>query len=170
MSITKVRLPMTENDKDKKDNVIIFPIHKRLNKAKTGPDPEAARRIKLEQTREFVEGSIDDIGIELLKRLVQMGMKSNLHTFTTDLALVIDCLRGMIYRDFEVEHPAQKLSDKMVQIRYKNQRPIATVNYGTVLDDKRKRTPIKGEMKEELDDTRDGFGEFIDFDPDFDLS
>ena len=164
---------MTENDNDKdkpKDNVVIFPIHKRLRKDKTGPDPEAARRIKLEQTKEFVEGSIDDIGIELLKRLVQMGMKSNVHTFTTDLALVIDCLRGMIYRDFAVEHPAQKLADKMVQIRYKNQRPVATVNYGTVIDDKRKRTPIKGEFKEELDDTRDGFGEFIDFDPDFDLS
>ena len=103
---------MTENDNDKdkpKDNVVIFPLHKRLRKDKTGPDPEAARRIKLEQTKEFVEGSIDDIGIELLKRLVQMGMKSNVHTFTTDLALVIDCLRGMIYRVFEVEHPAQKL-------------------------------------------------------------
>ena len=164
---------MTENDNDKdkpKDNVVIFPLHKRLRKDKTGPDPEAARRIKLEQTKEFVEGSIDDIGIELLKRLVQMGMKSNVHTFTTDLALVIDCLRGMIYRDFAVEHPAQKLADKMVQIRYKNQRPVATVNYGTVIDDKRKRTPIKGEFKEELDDTRDGFGEVRDFHPAFDLS
>ena len=60
---------MTENDNDKdkpKDNVVIFPLHKRLRKDKTGPDPEAARRIKLEQTKEFVEGSIDDIGIELL--------------------------------------------------------------------------------------------------------
>ena len=41
-------------------------------------------------------------------------MKTNKPQFTKDLALLVDVMRGMIYRDFELPHPAQKLADKMV--------------------------------------------------------
>ena len=159
------------------DKIIQFPTNRivndrtrELNAQRKKMGEKVAKQIQQQQTKQFVETAVDDISMTLLKAFVDLAMKTNQPNFTKDLALLVDVMRGMIYRDFAVDHPAQKLADKMVQIRYKNQRPVATVNYGTVIDDKRKRTPIKGEFKEELDDTRDGFGEFIDFDPDFDLS
>ena len=32
-------------------------------------------------------------------------------------ALLVDMMRGLMYRDFGIKHPTQKLSDKMVNVR-----------------------------------------------------
>ena len=71
-----------------------------------------------QQTKEFVEGNVD-IGYQLLDKFVNMGIRTNQLTFTADLALVIDTIRGLVYRDFSKPHPAQQFADKMVTIKCK---------------------------------------------------
>ena len=38
-------------------------------------------------------------------------------SFTKDLAMLVDVMRGLIYRDFNMKHPSQVLSEKMVELR-----------------------------------------------------
>ena len=75
---------------------------------------KVAKQIQQQQTKKFVEGVVDDISMNLLKSFVDLAMKTNEPVFTKDLALLVDVMRGMIYRDFKLPHPAQKLADKMV--------------------------------------------------------
>ena len=147
------------------EKIILFPLDKIKHKGRTGPkDTKYAEKIKLEQTKKFVEGEVDNIGMHLLKTFVDIGMKTQEKSFTSDFALVIDTLRGMIYRDFGVKHPAQMLADKMVTL---NQNKSATVDYSKVMSEKFKPTkPIKKELFEDIKDSENGF---IDFDPDFDV-
>ena len=41
---------------------------------------------------------------QLLDRFVNMGIRTDKLTFTADLALVIDAIRGLVYRDFNKPH------------------------------------------------------------------
>jgi hypothetical protein len=156
---------MVDNKLPGEEKIILFPLDKIKNKAQTGPkDTKYAAKIKLEQTKKFVEGEVDNIGMHLLKCFVDMGMKTQQQKFTSDFALVIDTLRGMIYRDFNVKHPAQLLADKMVTL---NPNKSATVDYSKVMSEKFKPTkPINEDLMEDIKDTGEGF---IDFDPDFDV-
>ena len=79
-------------------------------------DEKQHQKLVEQQTKEFVEGNVDDIAYTLLDKFVNMGIRTNKLTFTADLALVIDTIRGLIYRDFNKSHPAQQFADKMVQL------------------------------------------------------
>ena len=101
-----------------KDNIILFPLNKIKDKAAAmAADPKQHKKIVDEQTKEFVEGNVDEIAYYLLDKMVAMGIRTQALSFTTDLALTIDTIRGMIYRDFGKRHPAQDLADKMVTVR-----------------------------------------------------
>ena len=75
-----------------KDNIILFPTNRIKNKetVKHPVDPKEHQKLVEEQTKEFVEGNVDDIAYTLLDKFVNMGIKTNQMTFTADLALVID--------------------------------------------------------------------------------
>ena len=96
-----------------KDNIILFPTNRIKNKDNVKkPVDEKQHKILVEQqTKEFVEGNVDDIAYTLLDKFVNMGIVTNKLTFTADLAVVIDTIRGLIYRDFYISHPAQQLAD-----------------------------------------------------------
>jgi hypothetical protein len=96
-----------------KDNIILFPSD-RIKDKHTVNHPvneKEHKRLVEEQTKEFVEGNVDDIAYQLLDKFVAMGIRTNQLAFTADLALVIDTIRGLVYRDFNKPHPAQKLTD-----------------------------------------------------------
>ena len=151
------------------DNIIFFPEHKRKREVKKEQDTKFAEELKRKQTKDFVETLVDEIGFDLLKKFVDAGMRTQNHNFTKDLAIVIDTIRGLAYRDFDMPHPAQLLSEKMVNLKvnkYGNFR-TAKITYDMFLD--KPRGPITGlskDIKKELDYLRDG-GDM--FDPDFDL-
>ena len=92
------------NDKDKKKSakIILFPKGKIKKKITQPQDSPFFLKLKEQQTREFVEGNVDEIGFNLLKKFVDMGLTTTKESFTKDLALVIDCIRGLIYRDFNI--------------------------------------------------------------------
>ena len=106
------------------DKIIQFPTDRIVKKRKNELDAQrkkmgekVAKQIQQQQTKQFVETAVDDISMNLLKSFVDLAMKTNNPTFTKDLALLVDVMRGLIYRDFGVSHPAQKLADKMVKLK-----------------------------------------------------
>lgn len=140
------------------DNVILFPTDKIVNKetVKHPVDPKEHARLVEEQTREFVEGNVDDIAYSLLDKFVTMGIKTNQLAFTADLALVIDTIRGLVYRDFNKPHPAQKLTDKLVTLNTSGKSKSARLDYSKVLDVKHKpHKPFSKDIEDEVRDLAD---------------
>ena len=158
------------NDETNKNNIVLFPLNKIKNKATAkAVDEKQHKRIVDEQTKEFVEGNVDEIAYTLLDKMVQMGIRTQTLTFTTDLALAIDTIRGMIYRDFGKRHPAQDLADKMVTVRTDptGHKKSARLNYSDVLGMKHKEhKPLSPDIDDELKDLSDMGG--VHFEPDFD--
>ena len=114
----------------------MFPTNRIKNKetVKHPVDPKEHQKLVEEQTKEFVEGNVDDIAYQLLDKFVNMGIRTNQLTFTADLALVIDAIRGLVYRDFNKPHPAQHLADKMVSINVKGSNKSAKLDYNKMFN------------------------------------
>ena len=151
------------------DKIIPFPTNRIVNKRTRELDEQrkkmgekVAKEIQKQQTKKFVEGAVDDISMNLLKAFVDLAMKTNKPQFTKDLALLVDVMRGMIYRDFELPHPAQKLADKMVILNTNRSGTVsAKLNYAEVLDKPvRNNRPISPDVNKELKDLNETQGFF----------
>ena len=152
-----------------KDNIILFPTNRIKDKQRVEHpvDPKQHQKLVEEQTKEFVEGDVDDIAYQLLDKFVNMGIRTNQLTFTADLALVIDAIRGLIYRDFNRKHPAQQLTDKMVSLNTSGKNKSARLDYSKVLDVKhRPHKPLSRDIEDEVRDLSDMAD--VHFTPDFD--
>ncbi len=152
-----------------KDNIILFPTNRIKDKNNVGKnvDEREHRKIVEKQTKEFVEGNVDEIAYTLLDRFVNMGIRTDRLTFTRDLALVIDAIRGLVYRDFNKPHPAQQLADKMVSINIKGKNKTAKLNYNDILNINHKpHKPFSRDIEDEIRDLSDMAD--IQFTPDFD--
>lgn len=150
------------------ENVILFPLDRVKQGTNIKQDPkENARKsakIKHEKTKEFVETHIDDLAMGLLRKFVDMAIKTDRQEFTKGLALLIDVMRGMVYRDFNVKHPAQTLTDKLVTVKETRNGPQAEINYNIVNDKKSK--PLSNDIRQDLKDSTEGWEDFNDdFDP-----
>ena len=151
------------------DNIILFPTNRIKDKQNVGKniDEREHRKIVEKQTKEFVEGNVDEIAYSLLDRFVNMGIRTDKLTFTADLALVIDAIRGLVYRDFNRPHPAQNFADKMVTIKTTGKMKSARLDYSKILDVKHKpHRPLSRDVEDEVRDMSDMAD--IQFTPDFD--
>ena len=160
-----------------KDNVIVFPTDRIVNKEKVIIDQKEVqkqyKKIEEQQTTQYVEMSVDDIAVHLIKYFIDLQIKVNKPQFIRDFALVIDTLRGLIYRDFDKEHPSQKLVNEIVSLYDDIKKgPSAKIDYRRVLknikDNKTEKKEVFSEnIKGDLKDLKDG--DDITFEPDFDV-
>ena len=145
-------------NKDNDKNILLFPTDKivrdNVNVLNQKRNEEFIKKIEQEQTRNFVETLTDDIIINLVKKFYDLAIKTNTTTFTRDLALLTDILRGLIYRDYNVPHPAQIMADKIVLIRNnKDGSQSAKINYDIFLNKKQTTNkPLSKDVKNELKD------------------
>ena len=141
---------------------IVNPRTRELDEQRRKMGEKVAKQIQEQQTKKFVETAVDDISMGLLKNFVDLAMKTNNPDFTKDLALLVDVMRGMIYRDFKIKHPAQKLADKMVELKTNKAGTVsAKINYSNVLDESvRNNSPISGDVNKELKDLNETQGFF----------
>ena len=145
-------------NKDDYKNVIPFPTNRIVEKSTAGPKKEDQKfldQMHKQQTKEFVETSVDDMSMSLLKSFYNMGIKTDRGEFTKDLAMLVDTMRGLIYRDFNMKHPSQVLSENMVELKVnKDGGQSARINYDLFHKGKTTR-PFSKDLKEELKDGPD---------------
>ena len=82
---------------------------------------------------------------------------------------MIDTIRGLVYRDFEMAHPAQLLGEKMVDLKINKDGNFRTakITYDMFLTKPQPpKNVLSKDIKKELDYLREG-GDL--FEPDFDL-
>ena len=143
----------------KDDNIIQFPTNRIVEKSTAGPpkDEKTAKKLRDQQTKQFVETAVDDISMNLLRQLYDLAIKTDGYNFTKDLAMLVDMIRGLIYRDFDMKHPTQELSDKIVTVNInKRGEKSAKIDYTKVLEVKTKsKKPLSTEFKNELNDLND---------------
>ena len=101
-----------------KDNLILFPTDRIVKRnPNQGLSEKLQKNLELAKTKEYVEQAVDQIALDLLRKFVDMGINTKTPNFTKDLAMLVDTLRGLVYRDFGVKHPAQQMTDRMVQVK-----------------------------------------------------
>ena len=147
------------------DNKIIpFPTNRIVEPTRVGQqmDTKTTKKIQDHQTKQFVETAVDDISMTMLRQLYELSVRTDRHTFTTDLALLVDMIRGLIYRDFDMPHPAQKLTEKLVSLKVnKDGTQSAKIDYSSVVDtDSKTQKPLSSDVKNELKDLNDQSGFF----------
>ena len=147
------------------DNKIIpFPTNRIVEPTRVGQqmDTKTTKKIQDHQTKQFVETAVDDISMTMLRQLYELSVRTDRHTFTTDLALVVDMIRGLIYRDFDMPHQAQKLTEKLVILKVnKDGTQSAKIDYSSVVDtDSKTQKPLSSDVKNELKDLNDQSGFF----------
>jgi len=154
-------------NKDDYKNVIPFPTNRIVEKSTAGPkkkDQKFLDQMHKQQTKEFVETSVDNMSLNLLKEFYNMGIKTDRGEFTKDLAMLVDTMRGLIYRDFNMKHPSQVLSENMVELKVnKDGGQSARINYDLFHKGKTTR-PFSKDLKEELKDGPDWLAPDEDFD------
>jgi hypothetical protein len=150
------------------DKVILFPTNRIVNKETAKQNPEASEQVRINRTKEFVEGNVDEIAMNILRQFVEMAMMTDKKEFTKDFGFLVDILRGMIYRDFDVSHPAQRLADKIVDVKMSRFGPQVVIDYNKVLPEENHKPhkPLNKDLKDEIKRRNEGW---TDFEPDFDL-
>ena len=157
------------------DKIIHFPTDRIVNHRSRELDEQrrkmgekVAKQIKQQQTKKFVETAVDDISMNLLRQFVDLAMKTQSKVFMQDLALLVDIMRGLLYRDFGIKHPAQSLSDKMVILKVnKDGTQSAKIDYTGIINGSGKTgKPLSKDFKQELKDLNETG---VKFDPDTDF-
>ena len=152
------------------DKVILFPSDRIKRSDKVNQDPKVnekkTAKIQLEKTREFVETHVDDMAMMLLRKFVEMAVVTDKPEFTKGLSILIDTLRGMLYKDFNIKHPAQNAIEQLVTIKETRNGPQAEINYDKFFDDKAKKMssskPLSKEISEEIKFHSEGWQDFND--------
>ena len=118
-----------------KDNVIPFPGTNLPTKDTI--DKLNDELLMQKEEVEMIESTIDEVAIDLIRRLVDIGIDINKKEFYGDLAMITELVRGLIYRDFKREHLATVLIDKIIDIQYNEKGEVQPViNYSRVLEQK----------------------------------
>ena len=143
------------------DKIIPFPSNKiKRNSPKQEVSEEDLRfrkKVEKEQTKKFIETTVDEISLELIRKFVNLAVQTNKVTFLKDLALLVDVMRGLLYRDFSLNHPAQRLIDKMVTVEPQKHEQVAKIDYSSVLEFKKKSSkPLNEDIQNELNDLYNG--------------
>ena len=142
-------------EKDK-DNLILFPTNRIVNRnPNQGLSEKLQKNLELAKTKEYVEQAVDQIALDLLRKFVDMGINTKTPNFTKDLAMLVDTLRGLVYRDFGVKHPAQQMTDRMVQVKTTTRGNVAQIDYLPFVKQKNNK-PFNPDVKDELKDLQDG--------------
>ncbi len=70
-----------------KDNIITFPTNRIVKKNTAGipKSKELIKKIQDQHTKQFVETSVDDISLGLLRQFYNMAIKTNKKSFTKEI-------------------------------------------------------------------------------------
>ena len=113
----------------------MFPENK-INRPPQPSDPKAAKKMRDYQAAKFVETATDEIGLDLVRKFVSMGLDTKQDVFTKDLALSMDAIRGLLYRQYDIVHPIQKVVDDAVKLRMNKTGVVtARIEYGNMTDE-----------------------------------
>jgi len=97
-----------------KDNLIIFPKIKK-NTPKVKISEKKQKEIKDLQCKIFVSKQIETLQDELFKHFNENSIQVDRVEFQKDFAMVMESLKALLYRDFQLPHNLHKVTDKIAK-------------------------------------------------------
>lgn len=101
--------------------IIDFKTKKQLNKTS---EVELDAKMLEQQTRDYANSIVDDYMVRLIHEWQADGMnigsqnwEDSKKTFK-EIGFFIEALRALIQKEFDIEHPMQRIINKMMKIKY----------------------------------------------------
>ena len=109
--------------------VIQFPTSRIVRRAP--PLPKLTERQEEEQqVVKFVEELTEQLSMQILAMCQENVVHMKGEAFLRDLAVVVESIKGLLYRDFNKKHPMQKVTDTLTNIiTLKTGQRITDINY-----------------------------------------
>ena len=110
--------------------VIQFPTSRIVRRPKTISPRLTDKQEEDVQVAKFVEDLTEQLSMNILAICQENVVHMKGEPFLRDLAVVIESLKSLLYRDFGKVHPMQKLTDTLTQIiTLKTGQRITDINY-----------------------------------------
>ena len=110
--------------------LIQFPTSRIVRRPEQIAPKLAEKQEKDVQIAQFVEDLTEQLSMQILATCQENVVHMKGEPFLRDLAIVIEGVKSLLYRDFGKVHPMQKLTDTMIQIiTMKTGQRITDINY-----------------------------------------
>lgn len=134
-----------------RDNILLFPRHKKESPEHKLSDKEM--KIAMEAQVRLFSQQLKDVAMDdLFDLLNKNSLSVNSVNMNKDLAFVAEAIKSLIYRDFKLSHPIQKIVDNSVSMEILNGIPAEPlVNYKNIMVKQvNKPTEKKDEVNKEI--------------------
>ena len=110
--------------------IIQFPTSRIVRRPKQIAPKLAEKREQEVQIAQFVEDLTEQLSMQILATCQENVVHMKGEPFLRDLAIVIEGVKSLLYRDFGKAHPMQRLTDTMIQIiTMKTGQRVTDINY-----------------------------------------
>ena len=106
-----------------------FPANRIVHTKPKEPEltEEESQKIKVEK---FIEQVVEQLSMDIINVLQDnvVDMKSDI--FLKDISIIIEGIKGLLYRDFDIKHPMHDVTDALTKIfTLKDGRKMTDINY-----------------------------------------
>ena len=98
-------------------DLIPFPIKRIIRKNPTPQSVEIESKKKKAKENYFIEQLSEEIVLHIIHVLQDNAVKMKDEAFLRDLAVIIESIKSLIYRDFGRRHKMQAISDALATIK-----------------------------------------------------
>ena len=110
--------------------IIQFPTSRIVRRPEQIAPKLAKKREQEVQIAQFVEDLTEQLSMQILATCQENVVHMKGEPFLRDLAIVIEGVKSLLYRDFGKAHPMQRLTDTMIQIiTMKTGQKVTDINY-----------------------------------------
>ena len=130
-------------------DLIQFPVKRIIRKQPTPKQIDSESKRKRAQENYFVEQLSEEIVLHMIHVLQDNAVKMKDDTFLRDLAVIIESIKSLIYRDFGRVHKMQAISDTLATIKkLPDGKQVTDLDYSKIF--------VTKKPKNDTDPLRDG--------------
>tara|TARA_Y100001958_G_C21205833_1_gene531945 strand:+ start:683 stop:1081 length:399 start_codon:yes stop_codon:yes gene_type:complete len=130
-------------------DIIKFPSKRIVRKAKTPEQKESEIKRKKAKENYFIEQLSEEIVLHMIHVLQDNAVKMKDEKFLRDLAVIIEAIKSLIYRDFGRKHKMQAISDALATIKkLPDGKQVTDLDYSKIF--------VTKKPKNDIDPMRDG--------------
>ena len=121
---------MSDQETTPPENVIRGPWSVKSGRKVKLPDKDV---IELHQDLQFAEELTQSLMVQMIHTMSENGIAVSDKTFIRDMAMLIELVKGSIYRDMEMDHPTHKFVDEFVDIMESGDTYNTEVDFDTIV-------------------------------------
>ena len=130
-------------------DIIKFPSKKIVRKQPTPKQVESETKRKRAQENYFIEQLSEEIVLHMIHVFQDHAIKMKDDKFLRDLAVIIEAIKSLIYRDFGRVHKMQAISDTLATIKkLPDGKQVTDLDYSKIF--------VTKKPKNDIDPLRDG--------------